>query len=102
MTRDYRWTQDRDGIVARMWMAGRIPADIGEVIGATRSMVVGRAKRLGLPEHVNSNALRPRAAPRVHPVSDDEERQKLIKLPEVAFLRRRLPGEPESLQERWR
>lgn len=44
------WSQDRSERLEKLWHAGKSASEIAEEIGGvTRNMVLGRARRMGLP-----------------------------------------------------
>ena len=52
--RGNEWTKQEDAILRRMWAEGELVRDIASALGRTRSAVVGRANRSGLPLHAGA------------------------------------------------
>lgn len=108
----YKWSKDRIGILVNMWRDGKPISQIMAVIEASRSAVVSKAASLSLGAHADSfEVLRGKqiGASMAGVISSSrlasdkrEEDAPVIKLARVAFLERRLPGEPQELTERWR
>jgi GcrA cell cycle regulator len=47
-----RWTEDRVAKLRAMWLDGKTSSQIARDLGGvTRSAVIGKAARMGLPQH---------------------------------------------------
>ena len=123
---NFKWNDELDETLRRMWKAGDRVVRIAAVLGNTRSAVVGRARRLDLGDHPDArpSGRRPRAPkllllsvdgraprkpPRQHLVAIEEplrlkelskmepaERDKLVRMPQIMFLTHRLPWELDA------
>lgn len=47
------WNESEIGILRKMWLAGASAREIAVATGKSRSGVIGRARRLGLPRRPN-------------------------------------------------
>lgn len=63
------WTEPDDTILRTMWLNGEKPKAIADRLNVTKNSVLGRARRIKLPKHTDSNdkrkersALRPHRA----------------------------------------
>lgn len=43
------WTDEEDKLLTQLWMAGKLAVEVAEALGRTKSSVIGRARRLGIP-----------------------------------------------------
>lgn len=56
MSRPSSWqTAENIAILKQMWLANESVVSIATTIGTTRGAIVGKARRLGLPEHANAD-----------------------------------------------
>ena len=50
----FNWSDERIGVLTRLWSEGVSVGDIAAQLRTGRNAVVGKAHRLGLPEHANA------------------------------------------------
>lgn len=113
------WTDEDVDTLRQCWSEGMKVSHIVRRIGGgvTKAAVIAKANRLGLgnhpnampPDRYNQSSYRwgPRQAPTEHvdpklARMEARDREKLVKMPELAFLHHRLPGEPLSVDARWK
>lgn len=113
------WTDEETDTLRQCWADGMKVSHIVRRVGAgvTKAAVIAKADRLGLGNHPNAmppdryNQSSYRWGPRQVPTEpidkklahmEARDREKLIKMPQLSFQSHRLPGEPQSVDARWK
>lgn len=102
------WSAAQVDTLTRNWTDGLPLKRIMKLLaGISRNEILVKAHELGLGEHAGTHKATALARQRrglevarqvnnMQNRTDEQERQKLVRMPEVAWLKRRLPGEPEQ------
>lgn len=81
------WTPDKVQLLTELWLKGEVAAEIARQIGGvTRNAVIGKARRIGLPE-----------SPRSRKSASERKRQRIALTGEIRLPRRNSPRVPRVL-----